>query len=68
MAVDKGREHPPKNVMETLLNSIRAQYIEIHDEEPPDEFMEHARNEIVHGLARKDREEHRDIYDALADE
>ncbi len=68
MAVDEGEDRPRANVMETLLNTIRDRYVEEHGEEPPEEFMERARTEIVHGVANRDREEHRDIYDALADE
>lgn len=68
MAVDESEERPSENFLEMLLDSIRKQYVERHGEEPPDEFMQEARNELVHGLARKDREEHREIYDALADE
>ena len=54
--------------MEALLRAIQEQYIEEHGEEPPEEFMQRARNEIVHNVASRDREEHRDIYDALANE
>ena len=68
MAVEDSDESPPKNLMETLLRSIRRSYIEEHGEEPPDEFMRRARNEIVHGFADRDREEHRRIYEALAEE
>ncbi|PSP77339.1 hypothetical protein BRC81_10190 [Halobacteriales archaeon QS_1_68_20] len=68
MAVDEGEDRPRANVMETLLSTIRERYVEEHGEEPPEEFMERARAKIVHGVATRDREEHRDIYDALADE
>jgi death-on-curing family protein len=50
------------------LLAVREQYVEEHGEEPPEEFMRQARNEIVHGVASKDRDDHRDIYDALANE
>lgn len=68
MAVEDNEEAPPKNFMEQLLNSVREKYIEEHGEEPSEEFMRRARNKIVHNLASHDREEHRAIYDALADE
>lgn len=68
MAVDETDERPPKNIMEELLESVRTEYVEEHGEEPPAEFMRRVRNEIVHNLARHDREENRRIYDALADE
>jgi len=68
MAVEDDEGTPPKNLMAQLLDAVRDRYIEEHGEEPPAEFMRRARNEIVHDLASHDREEHRDIYDALADE
>lgn len=68
MAVEDSDESPPKNLMEALLQSIRENYVEEHGEEPPEGFMRRARNEIVHGFASRDREEHRRIYEALADE
>jgi len=68
MAAEDDEVTPPKNLMEQLLNSVRDRYVEEHGEEPPVEFMQRARNDIVHNLASHDREENRDIYDALADE
>lgn len=61
-------QEPPKNLMEVLLSSVREKYIEEHGEEPSEEFMRQIRNEFIHGIASQDREEHRDIYDALANE
>ncbi|GAA0665099.1 hypothetical protein ACFQDG_09900 [Natronoarchaeum mannanilyticum] len=68
MAVEDNEDHPPKNLMVSILESIREAYVEEHGEEPPEEFMQRARNEIVHNFASKDRDEHRDIYEALAKE
>lgn len=65
----KGENSESKsNTMERALATIREKYVEEHGEEPSDEFMEEARREIILGVARQDRDEHRDIYDALADE
>lgn len=41
---------------------------ETSDGTPLDDVMEDIRKEIVSRVAETDREEHRDIYDALADE
>lgn len=68
MAVEDDEEGPPENVLEALLSAVREEYIDEHGEEPPEEFMRTARNEIVHGFASRDREEHREIYEALAKE
>lgn len=54
--------------MQEALSRIREQYVEEHGEEPSDEFLQEARRKVVLEVARQDREEHRDIYDALADE
>lgn len=54
--------------MQEALDRVRERYVEEHGEQPPDEFVEKARREILLTVARKDREEHREIYDALADE
>lgn len=56
------------NAMEEALGTIRKKYVEEHGEEPSDEFMENARRRIILGVAKQDRDEHRDVYDALADE
>jgi hypothetical protein len=65
----KGENSEPKpNTMERALDTIRKQYVEEHGEEPSDEFIEEARRRIILGVARQDREAHREIYDALADE
>ncbi|RXK47013.1 hypothetical protein [Halorientalis pallida] len=68
MAAEDKNGDPPRNFMETLLTAVREKYIEEHGEEPPEEFMKEARNKIVHNFASQDRDEHRDIYDALASE
>ncbi|WP_157971708.1 hypothetical protein [Halorussus litoreus] len=54
--------------MERALDTIRESYVEEHGTEPSAEFMEEARREIILGVAKRDRDQHRDIYDALADE
>lgn len=68
MAVENEDQELPKNLMEVLLSAVREKYIEEHGEEPSEEFMRQIRNEFVHGIASQDREEHREIYDALANE
>ncbi|WP_277543186.1 hypothetical protein [Haloarcula laminariae] len=59
---------PPMNLLEQLLEQARQKYIEVNDEEPPDEFLEEAEDLILRELAEDSRDAHRDIYDALADE
>ena len=56
------------NLLEMMIERAREQYIEEHDEEPPEEFVRDARKTILRQLAKKGRDEHRDVYDALADE
>jgi hypothetical protein len=56
------------NLLEELLEDVRERYVEEHGEEPPAEFMRDARQDILRSLAKKGRDEHRDVYDALADE
>jgi hypothetical protein len=56
------------NLLDELLAQAREQYVEEHGEEPPDEFLEEARTRILRRLAKKGRDEHRDVYDALAEE
>ena len=56
------------NLLEKLLDDVRKRYIEEHGEEPPEEIMRDARQEILRTLAKRGRDEHRDVYDALADE
>lgn len=68
MAVEDTEDHSPRNLMASILESIREAYVEEHGEEPSEEFIRRARNEIVHNLASKERDEHRDIYEALAKE
>lgn len=67
-AEDEPLEDSPTNLLEVTLERAREQYIEEHDEEPPEEFMEDARELILRRLAKHERDEHREVYDALADE
>lgn len=69
MATDEEhRENQPGNLLDELLAEVREQYVEEHGEEPSEEFLEEARTEILLTLARRERDKHRDVYDALADE
>lgn len=54
--------------LERALKTVRRSYVEEHGEQPPEEFMEDARTQLVRLLAQRGRDEHRDVYDALADE
>lgn len=67
MAVDEEQDSP-HNLMPKLLEDVRELHIGEHGEEPPSEFMKKARQRIVQEVAKQNREKHRDIYDALADE
>lgn len=58
----------PENQMEKVLQRLRERYIEEEGEEPPEDFMQEARLEILRSAAKKNRDNHREIYDALADE
>ena len=51
-----------------LLEETRERYRDEHDDDPPTAFMQDARELILRRLAKKGRDEHRDVYDALADE
>lgn len=57
-----------------MVNRIRVQVTDMATEErsgevtPLDEVMEDIRHELVLRVAKADRDEHRDIYDALEDE
>jgi hypothetical protein len=62
------RDPGPRNLMEDLLGRVKQMYREEHGEEPPEEFIEEARRRIVLEAAEQDRNEHREIYDKLADE
>lgn len=68
MAVEDDKRSPPENVMDALLTAVREEYIDEHGEEPPADFMRKAEKKIVHGFASRDREDHREIYEALAKE
>lgn len=61
-------EHGDGNLLEELLARTRERYVEEHGEEPPEDFLEDARAMILRRLAKKGRDEHRDVYDALAEE
>jgi len=56
------------------INRIRSQDIDMATEEradersPLDDVMEDIRRELVLRVAKADRDEHRDIYDALENE
>lgn len=67
-ADDETVENPPGNLLDAMLEQARERYVEENDEEPPEEFMEDARELILRHLARTRREEHQDVYDALAEE
>lgn len=58
----------PENLMEELLEKVEKRYVEEHGDEPPEDFMEDARQWILKEVAQRNRDEHRDVYDALADE
>jgi len=58
----------PENQMEKLLQKVREQYRQEEGEDPPEEFMADARTQILRSAAKKDRDDHREIYDALAKE
>ena len=56
------------DTIEQTLDEIRERYVEENGEEPPGEFMPEGGGETVLGIVQRDRDAHRDIYDALADE
>lgn len=69
MAAENDPSNPSRaNLLDEMLERARDRYIEEHGEEPPEEFMNDARDTILRTLAKKGRDEHRDVYDALADE
>ena len=68
MAADGTGDEFEGSFMERLLDSVESQYREEHGEDPPEEFLRRARSKIVQHVASKDREDHRGIYDALAEE
>jgi len=57
-----------RNLLEEALEETRERYRDEHDDDPPTAFMQDARELILRRLAKKGRDEHRDVYDALADE
>lgn len=57
-----------RNLLQEMLERARERYVEENGEEPPEEFIEEARELLLRDLASRGREEHRDVYDALADE
>ena len=69
MAADEETpEGSPPNLLEQMLEQARERYVEENGEEPPEEFMEDARELILRKFARSGRDEHQDVYDALARE
>mgnify|MGYP006914279298 CR=1 FL=1 len=58
----------PTNRMAAALERLRQIYVEEEGEEPPEEFMTDARQELVRAVARNRRDAHREIYEALANE
>ena len=62
------RDPGPRNLMEDLLGRVKQMYREEHGEEPTEEFIEEARRRKELEAAEQDRNEHREIYDKLADE
>lgn len=58
----------PRNLMDEMLAKVKERYVEEHGEEPPEEFMKDARRRILKEVAQQNRDAHRDIYDALANE
>ncbi|AGB17198.1 hypothetical protein Halru_2620 [Halovivax ruber XH-70] len=68
MAADEAAFNGKENLLETLLADFRERYVEEHGEEPPEAILHDARRDILRSLAKKGRDEHRDVYDALADE
>ncbi len=61
-------DEAPADRMAAALEQIRRLYIKEHGEEPSEEFMEDAREELVRAVARDRRDAHREIYEALANE
>lgn len=69
MGVDTGSaDDAGTDPIDAVLEELRSQYVAEHDVEPPKEFLENARQEILSRLAKQRRDEHRDVYDALAEE
>lgn len=62
------QDRGPRNLMGEILAKVEERYVEEHGEEPPEEFVEEARRRILEEVAQQNRDAHRDIYDALADE
>jgi len=61
---DTGRQSP----LDEALERVRERYVEEHGTEPPEEMMKDARKRILREFAKQSRDEHREVYDALADE
>ncbi len=64
----------PTNHRTRTINGIRGQEVDMATEEktgertPLDDVMDNIRRELVLRVAKADRDEHRDIYDALENE
>lgn len=68
VADDETQGPPPRNLLETMMAEARERYVEENGEEPPEKFMEEARELILRTLAQRGRDKHQDVYDALAEE
>jgi hypothetical protein len=69
MAADsRDTDDERRNLLEEALEETRERYRAERGEEPSEAFMEDARRLILRQLAKKGRDEHRDIYEKLAEE
>lgn len=68
VADDEMQEPSSGNLLDVTLERARERYIEENDEDPPEEFIDEARELILRKLAQRSRDEHREVYDALAGE
>lgn len=67
-ANETGSNRTTGNLMDELLEVVRKAYVEKHGEEPSEAFLENARQKIIRTAGKERRDEHREIYDALAQE
>jgi len=69
MAVNgDGSDGEKSALFDAILSNIRQQYVEEHDEEPPEEYMQEARQNVLRAIGKNKRDENREIYDELAKE
>lgn len=69
MAANDGSSSPATaSLMDELIEAVREEYVDEHGEEPPEEFLKNARKQIIRQAGKARRDEHREIYDALAKE